>query len=119
MATGARGEVLVEVGNERVALLYTNRGLAEAEKAMGRSVVAVLRDAEHGIEVSQVAQLLQVGMEYARREMRAGARVYSLRDAYDLMDRIGYVAAARLVVEGVAAVLNYEAEGANDSNPPA
>jgi hypothetical protein len=119
MATGARGEAVLMVGDEQVTALYTNRALAEAERATGKTILEIARGAESGnLGIGDVAQLLHVGMEHARRESRAGGRSYTINDAWQVLDMLGFGAVAAAVFEAVAAVLSFSAEDADD-NPPA
>ena len=69
MATGARGEGIIELkdenGNvtETVSVLFTNRALAEAENATGKSTLQLLNAATMQLMgVGEVAQLLAGGM---------------------------------------------------------
>jgi hypothetical protein len=108
---GARGETTLRVGETEYRLLYTNRAIAEAEAALGKSIIAVAR--EPGI--ADVGQLLAAGMEAARREAKTGGRAYTVNDAYHVMDEVGFATAAKAVLEAVAAVLSYSS--AEESEP--
>ena len=67
MTTGARGDVSIQDGEREVRLLYTNRALANAERALGKSVIAVAQAfGTGGCGIYDVAQLLLAGMEAAR-----------------------------------------------------
>lgn len=116
--TGARGEAFLEDGGERVAVLYTNRALAEVERATGKSVLSLAHSIE-SLAVGDVAQLLLAGMEAARRDARAGGRAYTINDAYAVLDRLGFATVAMAVVEAVTAVLTYQPGEEADANPPA
>jgi len=59
-----------------------------------------------------VAILLQVGMEAARVDAKAGGNQVSLDQAYAVLDQAGFAAAASPVMEAVAAVLGYAGEAA-------
>lgn len=113
---GPRGESRIQLpdGSE-VVVLFTNRALAEAETALNKSVLQLARQAaEGGIGIGDVAQLLVVGIEYARRDAGTPGPRLNLSDAYRVLDAIGFVAAAQAVLESLAAVLSYQAD-----NPPA
>lgn len=116
----ARGEQTIQAGDREVPLLFTNRALAGAEKELGKGIVAVLQNFEDGASVSDVAILLRHGMEAARRDARTGGRPVSMLDAYDVLDEAGFAATMMAVVEGVAAVLQYDPEdvaGQNGQGP--
>lgn len=115
MAGGARGEraIVTEAGEVRV--LYTNRALVEAERAMGKSVLSVAQgfaDGESGI--TEVMHLLQAGMEAARHDARQGGRRVSPNDALRLMDEIGFAGIAAPVMEAVVEVLSYDPADADE-----
>lgn len=105
---GARGDVSIQDGDREVRLLYTNRALANAERALEKSVIAVAQSfGTGGCGIYDVAQLLLAGMEAARQESRAAGRAHTLADAYTVMDRVGFTKTANAVMEGIAAVLSY------------
>jgi hypothetical protein len=109
--TGARGDVSIQDGEHEVRLLYTNRALANAERALGKSIIAVAQAfGSGGCGIYDVAQLLLAGMEAARQESKATGRAHTLGDAYAVMDRAGFTQAANAVMEGIAAVLSYGTE---------
>lgn len=113
---GPRGEsrILLPDGGE-ITVLFTNRALAEAETALNKSVLQLARQAaDGGIGIGDIAQLLAVGMEYARRDAGIPGPRLNLSDAYRVLDAVGFVAAAQAVLESLAAVLSYQAD-----NPPA
>ncbi len=113
--TGARGESYIEVGGEQVALLYTNRALAEVEGQIGKGVVQILTAAQRNeFAIGEVAKLAQAGMQAARRE-RGGGGV-QMAEVWDLMDKAGMVAVLTAVVSGVTAVIGYR--GGDDADPP-
>ncbi len=118
---GARGEAVIEVpGGEPVTILFTNRALADAERATGKSVLDLAREAGQGrLGMADTAQLLYVGMEAARRDARVGGRAYNVNDAYAVLDAVGYARVAAPVMEAIAAVLAFEAGGEEGDNPPA
>jgi len=113
----ARGESTLTVADTEYRILFTNRAIAEAESAMGKSVIAAVRDPG----VGDVAQMLAAGLEAARRDGATGRRAYTIQDAYRVMDEVGFAGAAKAVLEAVAAVLAYnggaEADSAESPNP--
>lgn len=122
--TGARGEAVIEVpGREPVTILFTNRALADAERATGKSVLELAQGAGDGrLGVGDIARLLHVGMESARRDARTGGRSYSVNDAFSILDAVGFAAVSAAVMEAIAAVLSYdpnEEEEEKDELPPA
>jgi len=106
MMTGARGEATIQDGEREIRLLYTNRALANAERALGKSVIA----ASQASGVYDMVQLLLAGMEAARQESRVSGRAYTLSDAYKVMDGVGFVKVTNTVNEALAAVLSYGTE---------
>lgn len=111
MATGARGEGIIEANGREIRVLFTNRALAEAEAQMGKSVIGVAQgfvDGQSGI--TELAHLLRAGMLAARRD--AGERrATTMVEAYKVLDSAGFAAVAAVVMESVAAVLGYSAKG--------
>lgn len=113
-AQGARGESVIQHGDTEYRLLFTNRALAEAESATGKSIIMIAQGFSVGTTgIGDVAHLLAVGMEAARRDAKSGGRTVTLVDAYRVMDEVGFTAAARVVMEAVAEVMQFsdEAEG--------
>jgi len=111
---GARGETTLQAGDTEYRILFTNRAIAEAEAAMGKSVIAAARE----LGIADVGQLLAAGMEAGRREARTGGRAYTVNDAYRVMDEVGFAAAAKATLEAVAAVLSYGAEDEGEPESP-
>jgi hypothetical protein len=117
--TGARGEATIQAGDREVTVLFTNRALAEAEARMGKNFGAVARDlADGNFGMNEIAHLLRVGMEGARREARDGRRAISLDDAFDVLDAAGLATVASSVMEAIAAVLGYSSENGSGLEPP-
>lgn len=110
--TGARGESTLTANGRDVHILFTNRACANAERALGKSVIAVAQGFARGESgIGDVAQLLLVGIEAARQDSKQGGRATTLNDAYALMDEVGFAQAANAVMEAVAAVISYGTEG--------
>lgn len=115
---GARGEVTLQAGGRQVRLLYTNRALAEAESAMGKSVIGVAQGFASGQSgITEVAHLLRAGMEASRRDAREGGRPITLNEAYDVLDEAGFAGAAGAVFTAISEVLSYGGEGDGSPNP--
>ena len=114
---GARGEGVLLVDGREVRVLFTNRALARAETALGKTVLDLTRGVSRGdIGVNQVAELLRAGIEAAQLE--AGNKpTVTLDDAYEVMDAVGFPETARVVLEAFTVVMNYR-PGA-DAHPPA
>lgn len=109
---GARGEGKITLDNREVGILFTNRALAQAEKQMGKSVLAVVNGLGNGeAGIGDLANLLQAGMEAARREARLGGRTVTLNEAFDVLDEAGFADAMTAVVGAVAAVISYSRNG--------
>jgi hypothetical protein len=107
----ARGEGIIQLENREVTVLFTNKALAAAERQMDKSVLAVAQGFANGDSgISDMANMLQAGMEAARRDMRTGGRPVSLNDAYDVLDDVGFADVATVVMEAVATVLSYSKE---------
>lgn len=115
---GARGEATIEAGDREVAVLYTNRALAEAEEQIGKSIIETSQGfAEGKIKVSDVAHLLRAGMEAARRDARTGGRPVSMPAVFEVLDEVGLVAVAEVVMIAVAEVLTYGTDAEVDDLP--
>ncbi len=122
---GARGEGFLEIQDEdgevleRVVLLYTNQALADGERATGRTMLQLLQSAQReDMGVGDVAQLLLVGMEAARRETRSSGHGYSIRDAYRVLDALGFTQVAAVVYSAIAEAFAYDPR-TQRPNPPA
>jgi len=116
---GARGEGYLDVDGEQVVVLFTNRALADGERATGKSILQILRGAQNQeLGIGDVAQLLLVGMEAARREARSASRAYAIADAYRVMDAVGFTEVASVVFNAIAAVVAYDGTGGMRPNPP-
>lgn len=117
---GARGEAFIEYDGETLPILLTNRALADAEKATGKTAVQIARDTQSSaISVGDVAELLRAGLEYGRRDAGTRGRVYTLNDAWDVMDAVGFTPVAAIVLNALAAVLLYHGEASAEADPPA
>lgn len=117
--TGARGTARIAAGEREVEILFTNRALAEAEAAIGRSITQILEgfmpdDGSCGI--TEAAKLLRVGMEAARRDSRAGGRVFTENDAFEVLDAVGYPPMLTILMEAVSNVLGYDGQSAPEED---
>ena len=111
-ALGARGTARIVAGEREVEILFTNRALAEAEAAVGRSIVGILEGFQQNTcGVTETVKLLRVGMEAARRDSRTGGHVVTDNDAFEVLDRVGYTRVLTIIMEAIAVVLGYDAEG--------
>lgn len=110
----ARGERTIKVGTRDVTILFTNRALASAEKRLERGVFGVLDGLRTGTSgLNEVAVLLQVGMEAARVDARAGGNQVSLDAAFSVIDQVGFTNILTPIAEAAIAVLTYS-NGNND-----
>lgn len=115
---GARGEGVLVVDGREVRVLFTNRALARAETALGKTVLEIANEARDGrIGMNDTVRLLLAGMEAARRDEGAGGKPSSVDDAYEVMDACGFTEVARVVIEALAAVLSYDGKE-KDEHPP-
>ena len=114
---GARGEATITAGEREVQILYTNRALAEAEQALGKSIVGVAQGFLDGTSgIYDIAQVLHAGMKAARREARERGPQVTLDQVYAVLDQAGFAAVAAAVMEAVTAVLSYGPEEEPDPN---
>lgn len=116
--TGARGEGYIEVDGERLPILLTNRALAEVEKNTGKTVLQLAHAVEtNDIGINDVAHLLQAGLEYGRRDARAGGKPFQIGDAWRILDAKGFIAVTEVVARAFAEVLVYRAPESAEPNP--
>ena len=115
---GARGEGTIFVGEREVQVLFTNRALIGAEKQLGKSALAVAEGFVDGSSgLNEISVLLRAGMEAARQDARMGGKPFSMNDAYDVLDEVGFTTVAAVVMEAVAAVISYSAGGEEEPEP--
>lgn len=113
----AKGEGTIQAGEREVRVFFNNRALAQAEEATGKSIVALANGFSDGsVGIGDLAQLLRVGMDAARRELRLGGPAVRMTDAYEVLDWAGFAAVATAVMESVAAVLGYSAGDDDDGD---
>ena len=92
-----RAEGVIETGDGEVRVLYTNYALAQVEQATGMSILQIAEGfANNESGVTEVAQV-------------------TLRDAYGVLDEVGFGEVAAVTMEAVAEVLGYGAE--DDEGP--
>jgi hypothetical protein len=109
---GARGERVIQAGEKEITVLFTNRALADAEQAMGKSVFEVARGLTNGQSgIGDIAQLLRAGMQAARRDAGERPIAVSIDRAYAILDEAGVIAVAAILMEALTAVLSYSASG--------
>lgn len=111
---GARGEGTIQYQGETLPVLLTNRAIAEAEKATGKTMVQLARSSDIGM--GDVVHLLRAGLEYGRRDANLRRQVYSVDEAYDVMDELGFTTCAKVVLGALADVIAYQ--GAESAVPP-
>jgi len=120
--SGARGEETIQVGEREVRVLFTNRALAEVEGKLGKSIIRVMKDFISGDSgVTELAHLLQVGMEAHRKDAQLGGRMVKITDAFAILEQIGFAGVAEPVMLAVSAVLDYgtsedEADGVDGTS---
>jgi len=118
--TGARGEARLNVTGEEYPILFTNRALAQAERVLGKPMLQLLAALQgNSMGIAEMAQLLAVGMEFGRRDARVGQRAYTLEDAWQVMDGLGFTAVTSAVVGAIADVLSYSPPQEGSEVPPA
>jgi len=114
---GARGEGTVEFQGQTLPVLLTNRAIAEAEKATGKTMIQLAQAGSTGdIGMNDIVQLLRAGLEYGRRDADIKRQVYSVDDAYDVLDALGFATCAKVVILALSDVLSYRGE--DDTGPP-
>jgi hypothetical protein len=118
MPKGARGEGYLELDGETYAILFTNRAIAEAEQATGKTILQLVNaGASNGLGMREVSQLLTVGLTWARREGLGTARGNVAQDAWRLLDQLGFAACLEIVLTALADVIGFRSDkGA--TNPP-
>jgi hypothetical protein len=108
--SGARGTGRLALATGEVEILFTNLALAEAETLTGKSVLQLADTGRtNALGMRDVAQLLLVGMEHARRAAHAGGPRVTLKEAFAIMDEVGFIKVAEVVLLALAAVLSYGA----------
>lgn len=105
-------EKILQVGDDEVRLLFTNRALGEAEESLGKGTIEVLQDFQQGGSLREIAAFLRAGMEAARRKGRVNRRPYTMNDAYEVMDELGFSAVAVEVIDAISDILT---SGQDDS----
>jgi len=117
MATGARGEGLIQVGDQEYRILFTNRALAEAEQRLGKPVLQLLQDAKT-LGMREAGILLLTGLEAARRDGHLGGKPWDYNGAMQVMDQCGFMRALGVIVEACMAVIGYDPDEAEDADSP-
>jgi hypothetical protein len=118
---GARGDGIIQVedgdgalGTAEYRILFTNRAIAEAESSTGKGIIGLLQGFQTGgTGIGDVAHLLAAGLEAARRDAHAGGKPFTLAEAYQIMDQVGFAEVTRVTVEAISAVMSYKGAGAN------
>ena len=118
MATGARGEAILEAEGESYPILFTNRAIFEAERATGKAVLEIINMlSTQSLSMGALVQLLLIGLEHGRRDARQNNRPHTLNDAWNIIDVVGFRAVLAAVFEALAAVLSYS-QVTGDESPP-
>lgn len=115
---GARGEGRLQSGDKTIRILFTNRAIAEAEVATGKTVLQMaqgLRDGNLGM--NDVAHLLAAGMEQERRDQNGPGPRITAREAFKIIDEVGFVAALEVVMQCLTDVLSYNPGRETDADP--
>lgn len=116
---GARGEGYLTVDGEGVAVLYTNRALANLEVQLGRSIVRILTGLQGtDVSIADLAVMLRIGLEAARHDAGAAGKPLTEQQAWDILDAVGFLAALTAVSGAISDVMTYKPEGAVE-DPPA
>jgi hypothetical protein len=111
---GARGEGEIDLGKGLpVRVLFTNRALIEAEKALGKTVLQIVADiSKTQTGMGELATLLKIGMGAA-----AGGPM-PLDEAVDVLDEAGFGRCFQAVASAITDVMSYE-PATGGANPPA
>ena len=118
MPTGARGEGYLELDGETYVILFTNRAIADAERATGKSILQLVNASQNdALGVGDLAHLLAVGLEWGRREGRQQGGAYNINDAWRLLDGLGFAVCLEVVLTALATVLAYRPAKA-PTDPP-
>jgi hypothetical protein len=116
--SGARGEGRLATAQGEVVVLFTNRALAEAENLTGKSILQLAAAARSdALGMGTLVQLLAVGMEFARREAGTGGARITTKDAYAVLDEVGFIRVVTVVLEALATVLAFGADEAVAADP--
>ena len=115
MTQGARGEGYIDEENQQYPVLFTNRALAEAERALDQTILELMQNATR-LGINAMATLLKIGLEEARKERRDNHAAYTVPDAIRIMDEFGYGRVTTVVAGAMAAVVTYSKEGSE--SPP-
>jgi hypothetical protein len=116
--SGARGERFLEAAERRYAVLFTNRALAEAERALEKPIIGLLTSASNGdVSISNLARLLQVGIEHGRRDAGEPGPQLGMEDAWRILDEVGVPAVIEAVFLAIADVLSYRKGEEKGGNP--
>ncbi len=118
MARGARGEAILEMDGQQYPVLFTNRAIYDLEQALNTNVLALLQQAQAGnIGMNAIAHMVAIGMEHSRRDRHDSRKPYTLADAFELLDGLGFAQVTSQVVPAFVDVLTYNTEKAD--SPPA
>ena len=113
-----RGEAVIELPDgEEITILFTNQALGEFQQRVGVSPMAILFQAERkDIGQVEVANLLRAGITAANRAKGSRKEATSLKQAYDIMDSVGFIPVMEIVMAAMAEVLTYNGSAESDPN---
>ncbi len=116
--TGARGERILEAGGQHYTVLFTNRALAEVERALDQPIIGVLASAsDQKLSIGELAKMLQIGIEHGRRDAQATGPQLTINDAWAIMDELGFAQVTPVVFGAIADVLSYGAPKSEGERP--
>lgn len=116
---GARGESFLQVGDESYPILFTNRAIFKVEQMIGKPVLQITSAiSDETLSMGDLVRMLLIGMEAGRRDARNVRRPYSIKDAWAVLDALGFAAVLVAVFDAVAEVLGYSQESDEDDSPP-
>lgn len=113
-----RGESVITLPDgEEITILFTNQALGEFQQRTGTAAMALLFQAERqNIGQVEIANLLRAGMTAANRANGSRKEAASLKQAYDIMDSVGFIPVMEIVIGAVADVLTYRGDSESDPN---
>ena len=113
-----RGESIITLPDgEEITILFTNQALGEFQQRTGTAAMSLLFQAERqNIGQVEIANLLRAGMTAANHANGSRKEATSLKQAYDIMDSVGFIPVMEVVMGAVADVLTYRGDTESDPN---